>query len=378
MATPRKLSISIYRTGHAGQDCVATVRKALHDVTDGYRRIPFDLTSTASPWNTDVADLVSPIESFNDDTPPRDLLIVISDQDLPPSLGSNLLSRHRRVAFVRLGQHGGAVNEPIASAFSAWPISASGDLGNIACKLILKLCNEMRGYWFSPIETDSQIHDYLQLRYTTWKQEGYLLPGLANAGVRYEVDSLDRHAFPIGVWSSTRKTMLGCVRLVFPAGRTSEFGNQIGSYLKLNADATHLKLFQPVSQPTDMAFDVLTAIDGFRDYYKKLITADSNIRLGEIGRVITNRRFRLKSIAYSLVETALFQAQQEGLHAVFLACKLRHTEFYKRLGFHVLDGTDSDTFINGIDQKCVAMGCSLDLTRVDPIAFAPVLEGAIT
>ena len=369
----KRFRVGVFQNEIADVDAVSKVRRAVSEVTNSFRKIPFETDSKAKPWDFEIVDC-GVFCASKTDTDQWDLVLLITKSEVDKSEVSQLLAKCPRLAFIRDSDQAEVV-QPVSSGFLPWPLDVEGDLVSIVRKIMLKVRNEDRGYHFSPIETEQEIESYLRLRFKTWRREGYLNAKLRTSGFEFEVDALDRHAFPIGVWTSERKTLMGCIRLVYPHERkASDFGNLVGTFVEDHAARLH-EVFEPEHQLSTMSFDVLEAIDGFRSYYQRLFTASPEVRLGEIGRVITSPRFRRKSVAYSLVETALSQAQQDGIHAVFLACKVEHVSLYTKLGFEVLDGTSSNTFINGINQPCVAMGISLDRERVEQESFRPRIAG---
>lgn len=217
-----------------------------------------------------------------------------------------------------------------------------GDVRPVLRKTLIRMALRKK-YEIRPPRNETEYADYFALRYTVWKQQGFLRRECEDSRLPWEVDFWDRTAMPICAIGPNGK-VVGCVRLVKSHGAEEEpYVSRINELLAQANDPVLLKLFKFPNAPTE-PFDILPEFPGFRSYYRKLLT--SRLRLAEVGRVVVHPDYRGQSLSEVLVDTAISVAQSKSYSWLFLACRLELVPLYQMCGFKAVEGMTSEKFTN--------------------------------
>lgn len=201
------------------------------------------------------------------------------------------------------------------------------------------------------LRTKQDFRQYFKLRYTVWKELGYLPEKNDCILSQWELNFTDRTALPIGAFSENGK-LVASARLVFPSGLDS---HHVPLIKELIAEAGDEKLKKSFEYPQYMShpFEILEVFSGFNCYFANLIR--NKIKSAEVSRVIVSPDYRSTGLGEVLVDSLMTVAQhQERVQTVFLACKKEHEFFYNRCGFESINGVESESF-SSIRQPSIAM-----------------------
>ena len=212
------------------------------------------------------------------------------------------------------------------------------------------------------LDTIEQLREYFALRYTVWKDMGYLTAERDCADLQLELDYTDAAALPIAAFDNDGQ-MLGCARLVF--ARRNEISDAPDHSLLIEnpiRESGSACLKRNFARPPSILhpFDLLDAFDKFKRYYRRLVRL--KISKAEVSRVIVAAEFRHQGLGAILVDSLLTVARQQHVKLLFLACQEKHREFYSRCGFHALPGLWCERF-SSVNKPSIAMACSLESLR---------------
>jgi GNAT superfamily N-acetyltransferase len=203
-----------------------------------------------------------------------------------------------------------------------------------------------------PLEGEEEFRAYFSLRYSVWKELGYLPEEKDSVNTQWEVDYTDRTAIPLGIFSRSDNSLIGCARLVRGMGEEdTKAVSLIDRIIDEKKDAILQGSFQ---YPSELVhpFDVLGAFEGFRRYYRSLVV--NNVAKAEVSRVIVKPEYQNHGLGEVLVDSLVSFAEQRRLQILFLACQEKHGPFYERCGFRAISGMRSDSFVN-IKKPSIAM-----------------------
>lgn len=197
------------------------------------------------------------------------------------------------------------------------------------------------GVTIRPVKPEAEeLERYLSLRYTVYKEEKYI-PLEIDSAARLEVNCTDRWALPVGVFAKDGE-LIGCIRLVYEFGRVNEYTAVIDEVVRKKTDTPLNTAWE--TEDLQYPFDLCKYFADFGDYYSKKVRDKVVLRKAEISRVIVLKKYRRHGIGEVLVDTMISIAQKRGVDLLFLACKERHSEFYKNCGFVEIPGLVCENF----------------------------------
>ncbi len=203
------------------------------------------------------------------------------------------------------------------------------------------------------ITSHDEFEKYFSLRYSVWKDLGYLNPALEDIDPSWELDYTDRTSVAIGAFNY-EDSLVGCARLVFEVG--NEVPDQVQMVRRLLDSAQNEVLMTRFEYPKNLnhPFDILESFKGFRKYYKNLVMQE--VSKAELSRIIVDENWRKYGVGESIVDTIVTVARSHPyrVKALFLACKQIHSSFYERSGFNAVDGLFCENFV-GIEAPSIAM-----------------------
>lgn len=204
------------------------------------------------------------------------------------------------------------------------------------------------------LESKADFRQYFRLRYTVWKQMGYLPLEQDCPESQMELNFTDRTALPVGAFTPDGN-LVGCARLVLPLGQEVHHMSSIIELINEQHSfvlANNFKYPEMVIHP----FDILENFKGFREYYAHLVQQRKS--KAEISRVIVSPDQRNHGLGEALVDSLIAIASQNGISVLFLACHHQLENFYQRCGFRALQGLRCERF-TGVNAPAIAMVCEL-------------------
>jgi GNAT superfamily N-acetyltransferase len=203
------------------------------------------------------------------------------------------------------------------------------------------------------IKTKSEFAEYFALRYQVWNSLGYLAPHKVWPQPAWELDYTDRMSLPFGLFAKADGKLLGAARLVRGFGEEyPQHVNVIGEMLReQGAEVLERNFRYPANRP-NLPFDVLQEFKDFQSYYHKLVRR--GVAKAEVSRVIVAPDWQRLGLGEVIVDTLCSFARAHSFQVLFLACHVKHAEFYQRCGFSAIPGVTGDHFLT-YQVPCLAM-----------------------
>jgi predicted GNAT family N-acyltransferase len=208
--------------------------------------------------------------------------------------------------------------------------------------------------WVRPcvLTTPGDLQAFFELRYRIWTDLHYLAPDKVCPDTPWELDYTDRTSLHLGLFSKRDGNLLAGGRLVRDLGMENATIVQTIDTMLRNRGTT--RLIEQFEYPRTIThpFDILGALDGFSAYYRDLVRAGT--AKAEVSRVIVDDQHRKRGLGEVVVDTLCSLARTRDIHRVFLACHVKHKDFYERSGFQAVEGVTGEKFLT-YNVPCLAM-----------------------
>lgn len=198
------------------------------------------------------------------------------------------------------------------------------------------------------IDDEYELAKYYKLRHRVYSVMGYMSERKEAVASGLEIDGCDCRAIHLGAFEQCEgyQELAGTARLLLANAGETHWAAWTRRLLRADRplavlvrnEALQLRL--PVFQSQHLNDELQDALM-------------HNLLCAELSRVIVAPEYRGAGLARTLVEAAISEARNAGVHRLYLECLRLHETLYSKFGFQTMPGTGEQVI--GVNKSMIAM-----------------------